>query len=366
MNDWQAISTGIAVTVALASLLTLVLQRTKSDVDVIFAVVSGSMALSLLWPWLAHAPAWALWLAAIGGSATCNGFWLLSRGLFRREGGDGKVHVLVACGVASLIALYRGTSATMAGELAPLASGLDGLLTLASSTLLVLTFLEPLRGGWSSLPNAERRFRIAFMLLFASCILTTTLLGAMGQALPGLAQARGVTIPICATAIIVFTHGMLRHRRNVPLHDACPPDGANVQLDASGSRLAKALAYQLETLQVYREPDLKVVDLARRIGVAEHKLSQFIIKGLGEKNFNQFLNRNRIAYACKRLAEMDGDASILAISADAGFGSLGPFNRAFKAATGVTPTTFRASCRANEIADQSIDHITTVPTTITS
>lgn len=368
MNDWQAVSTGIAVAVALASLLALLLQRTKSDLDVIFAVVSGSMALSLLWPWLSHAPAWALWLAAIGGSATCNGFWLLSRSLFRGEGGVGKVHVLVAGGVAALIALYRGTSATMAGALAPLAFGLDGLLTLASSTLLVLTFLEPLRGTWSSLPRAEQRLRIAFMVLFASCVLTTTLLGAMAQSSPGLAQVRGVAIPLCATVMIVFTHGMLRQRRRAPpvVVGLSPLSGEKRVPGAADARLAKALAHQLDTLQVYREPDLKVADLARRIGVAEHKLSQFISKGLGEKNFNQLLNRHRIAYACKRLAELDDDANILAISADAGFGSLGPFNRAFKSVVGVAPSVFRASCRAKPLADKVIDNTIPVPTATAS
>ena len=355
MNDWQGISTGIAVAVALTSLLTLLLKRTKTDLDVIFALVSGSMALSLMWPWLTHAPAWALWLAAIGGSVTCNGFWLLSRRLFRGAGGVGTVHVIVAAGVAALIALYRGTSATLAGELAPLTFGLDGLLTLASSTLLVLTFLEPLQGRWSSLPYEERRLRIAYMVLFASCVLTTTLLGAMAQASPALAPIRGVAIPVCAIVMIVFTHALLRQRRHVSLALEAHPspsgraDSEPVTVDA---RLTKALTHQLETLQVYRERDLKVADLARRVGVAEHKLSRIITQGMGEKNFSQLLNRYRIAHACKRLADIDDDASILDISADTGFGSLGPFNRAFKIVTGVTPTAFRTHCRTKALADR--------------
>ena len=43
--------------------------------------------------------------------------------------------------------------------------------------------------------------------------------------------------------------------------------------------------------------------------------------------------------------EADDDATILDISGDAGFASLGPFNRAFKAATGCTPTAYRAAHR---------------------
>ena len=52
------------------------------------------------------------------------------------------------------------------------------------------------------------------------------------------------------------------------------------------------------------------------------------------------------AYACGRLVDAGDDATILDISGDAGFASLGPFNRAFKIATGYTPTAYRTAHRA--------------------
>lgn len=51
--------------------------------------------------------------------------------------------------------------------------------------------------------------------------------------------------------------------------------------------------------------------------------------------------RYRIEHACRLLHEQPR-RSVLDISLDAGFGSLGPFNRAFKAATGGTPSAWRA------------------------
>jgi len=349
MQGWQAGATGVAVAVAVASLLVLLWQRPKRDIDVIFAVVSGSMALSLMSPWMDGAPTWMLWAVAIGGSATCNGFWLVSRALFRGEGGVGRVHVLVAAGVALLIAAYRGATLGTHGVASPWASGLDSLLTLASSTLLVLTFLEALRGGLASRPQAERRLRVAFLLLFAACVLGTTLIGALADTWPGLTQVRRGVIPLCAMAIILFTHVALWQRRRAPLtaHDTLEaPRAAPGPLGDEDARLARALRRQLDALQVYREPELKVADLAQRLGTAEHKLSRLITQGLGEKNFNQMINRHRIAYACARLADADDDATILDISGDAGFASLGPFNRAFKTATGCTPTAYRSAHRA--------------------
>lgn len=354
MPTWPTITTGVAVTVAVASLLVLLWQRPKRDADVIFAVVSGSMALSLMSPWMDGAPTWMCWAVAIGGSATCNGFWLVSRALFRGEGGVGRVHVLVAAGVALLIAAYRGTTLGTHGAVSPWASGLDSLLTLASSTLLVLTFLEALRGVWTPLPPAERRLRLAFMALFAACVLTTTLMGALAGTWPWLAQVRGGVIPVCAMAMILFTHGALSHRRRVPWPPAEVAQPARVPAGPQGAeelRLVRALQHQLDVQQVYREPELKVIDLAHRLGTAEHKLSRLITQALGEKNFNQMLNRHRIAYACGRLADTDDDATILDISGDAGFASLGPFNRAFKTAMGCTPTAYRAAHRASPRAE---------------
>ena len=348
MQGWQAGATGVAVAVAVVSLLALLWQRPKRDIDVIFAVVSGSMALSLMSPWMDGAPTWMRWAVAIGGSATCNGFWLVSRALFRGEGGVGRVHVLVAAGVALLIAGYRGATLGAHGVVSPWASGLDSLLTLASSTLLVLTFLEALRGGFASLPQSERRLRVAFLLLFAGCVLTTTLMGALAGTWPWLASVRSGVIPVCAMAMILFTHVALWQRRRLPMAavDVAPETRATPgPLSDEDARLARSLRRQLDTLQVYREPELKVANLAHRLGTAEHKLSRLLTQGLGEKNFNQMINRHRIAHACARLADADDEATILDISGDAGFASLGPFNRAFKTAMGCTPTAYRAARR---------------------
>lgn len=352
MDGWQAVATGVAVAVATMSLLVLLWQRSKSDAEVIFALVSASLALSLMSPWMTAAPTWMRWAVAIGGSATCNGFWLVSRALFRGEVGVGRVHILVAAGVALLIAAYRGATLGTHAASSPWAFGLDSLLTLASSTLLVLTFLEALRGWSAQLPSAERRLRIAFMLLFATCMLATTLLNGLAKAWPMLGEVRTGVICLSAVAMVLFTHGALRHRRRTPLPQPPAPKIAPHAigvLSEEEAHLAVALEHQLQVLQVFREPELKIMELARRIGTAEHKLSRLITRSLGEKNFNQMINRHRIAYACSRLRESESPATILDISGDAGFASLGPFNRAFKMAMGCTPTAYRAQCRAQGV-----------------
>ena len=119
MQGWQAWATGAAVAVATVSLLVLLAQRRKSDAEVLFAVVSGSMALSLMSPWIQGAHLWTRWAVAIGSCAICNGFWLVSRALFRGPGGVAGLHVLVSAGVAVLIAAYRGSTLGMTGSASP-------------------------------------------------------------------------------------------------------------------------------------------------------------------------------------------------------------------------------------------------------
>ncbi len=354
MHGWQAVATAVAVAVATLSLLVLLGQRPKRDAEVLFAVVSGSMALSLMSPWMDGAPAWMRWAVAIGGSATCNGFWLVSRALFRGEEGVRRVHVLVAIGVALLIAAYRGATLGAHAAASPWASALDSLLTLASSSLLVLSFLEAVRGWSSSLPPAERRLRVAFMVMFAGCVLSTTLVGAV----PAVAGLRSGVVALCALAMVLFTHVALRHRRRAPLATASPPASApRVEGPCSDeeARLLRALRHQMDVLHVYREPELKVLDLAHRVGTAEHRLSRLITQVMGERNFNQMINRYRIEDACRRLADTEATTSVLEISGAVGFASLGPFNRAFKAAMGCTPSAYRAACRAQAGAGAAVD-----------
>ena len=82
--------------------------------------------------------------------------------------------------------------------------------------------------------------------------------------------------------------------------------------------------------------------LATRLGIPEYRLRRLINQRLGYRNFNVFLNEHRIAEAKAALADpSQAEVPVITIAMDAGFQSLGPFNRAFKATTGVTPTEYR-------------------------
>jgi AraC-like DNA-binding protein len=124
---------------------------------------------------------------------------------------------------------------------------------------------------------------------------------------------------------------------------AYPPVApASGKLDA-GDRL---LLSQLEALmaegEAWRREGLTIGALAGEVGAPEHKLRRLINDHLGFRNFAAFVNARRIDAAKTRLADpAKARESVSAVAFDLGFGSLGPFNRAFKEATGQTPTEWR-------------------------
>lgn len=105
------------------------------------------------------------------------------------------------------------------------------------------------------------------------------------------------------------------------------------------------LRQQLEAAMaahVYREPGLTIGVLSGKLGVPEHRLRALINQRLGYRNFSDFLNTHRVADAKCWLTDPAKVAlPVLTIAMDLGYGSLAPFNRAFRDATGQTPSDWR-------------------------
>lgn len=109
---------------------------------------------------------------------------------------------------------------------------------------------------------------------------------------------------------------------------------------------------RLMTMERAYRRELTIGSLSAELGVQEYRLRQLINEGLGYRNFNAFLNHYRIDEAKAGLADpTQKQVPVLTIAMDAGFQSIGPFNRAFKAATDLTPTEFRRLALAKSASD---------------
>jgi AraC-like DNA-binding protein len=130
--------------------------------------------------------------------------------------------------------------------------------------------------------------------------------------------------------------------------------GAQPQLQPQATPLAVAAPSDepwLERLQtlmanerVYLDPGLSLASLAQRLGLPEYRLRELINRRLGFRNFPSFVNHYRLEDVQGKLADPAFDRRpVLTLALEAGFGSIGPFNRAFRDRYGMTPTAFRGA-----------------------
>ncbi|HVZ29826.1 MAG TPA: AraC family transcriptional regulator [Asticcacaulis sp.] len=135
---------------------------------------------------------------------------------------------------------------------------------------------------------------------------------------------------------------------------------ATPALTVADQALLARLEKMMSVERIYRQESLSIGALAAQLDLPEYRLRRLINQGLGHRNFAGFVNSYRINDAKAGLADpQQAQVPILTIALDAGFASLGPFNRAFKAETGLTPTEFRAQAReaVSEPSDLSASRI---------
>lgn len=109
--------------------------------------------------------------------------------------------------------------------------------------------------------------------------------------------------------------------------------------DQDAGILLEKLERLMNEQAVYRNPDLKLVDLSKGINVSSHQLSQFLNDNLG-KNFTTFVNEFRIKEAC-RIISTDHRLTLESIGYEVGFNAKSTFFAAFKKLTGTTPLNYQ-------------------------
>jgi AraC-like DNA-binding protein len=221
-----------------------------------------------------------------------------------------------------------------------------------SLLFVILAIWHVLAGRAADLVERRRRLRVVFAV--ATALYTVLIVASdwlwpdgMSAASLSLANAVGLMVLIFLSAVL----GLLSATEQ-PLAPAVARAGStpsrNHDLPMAPSpagpdaALVEALRELIDHDKVYREPDLSIASLALKLDIAEYRLRRLINEQLGHRNFSAFINGYRLAEAETALGDpAQAGVPILTIALDAGFGSIGPFNRAFKAHTGLTPTEYR-------------------------
>jgi len=278
--------------------------------------------------------------------------WLFGRRLFEREPPRRAVLIIVALLVA----------AWFAGDLvAPLAEPAFYAMHIVSLALIADLVRIALTERSDDLIEKRRVIRLVLPLLIAAqagLILIYEMIVGMAVAVPWIQLANAVLIFVIMlfaglallrtdAELLVETEAGAAIETRLPAPDLSPSE--RVLHD-------KLIAAMDEG--AYRTPGLTIARLAERLDTPEHRLRALINRRLGHRNFSAFLNRHRIAEARERLGASEHvDLPILTIAMDLGYNSLPPFNRAFRAETGTSPSEYRKRAFGENGSDEPPDAI---------
>jgi AraC-like DNA-binding protein len=277
--------------------------------------------------------------------------WLFARAVFEAPWPHPAATILV------VLIGFLGWAANLAAGLPDTSlSSVAGFVMRATALLIVLHALWlAVTGRPDDLVERRRSFRFLFIGVVAAQVIVVltvelVLAGASPPAWLDLANVVIIAVMTLALAIPLLRLNPYfvvaeAHRRS--------PDAKPGKSDLPPA----SIVYRDKLLELmaggyFIETGLTIAQLAAKLDCPEHQLRRLINRHLGYRNFSAFLNSYRIAEAKKRLADPDNVRTpVLTIALDLGYASLGPFNRAFKGATGTTPTEFRKRELARTLAE---------------
>jgi AraC-like DNA-binding protein len=240
----------------------------------------------------------------------------------------------------------RASSALQSPAYPPIVHFVFGPLPLAMQSVFALLALYWAAREWrSDLDERRRVLRALFLIGFGglSFGINAAELYLLGASYSSRAPVDNVITLVMAVgyvsvALVVlrFDHGVLE--RLVERASPLPDPHVEVSVDRDFAALTRAL----EEEKVYLTPGLSIGSLAKRLAMPEYRLRALINKRLGYRNFNALLHDYRLRDACEQLADpARAHIPILTIALDVGYQSIAPFNQAFRAARGCTPSAYR-------------------------
>ncbi len=277
------------------------------------------------------------------GAGGCAWFWLLSRTLFRTKP---DLHPGVLAWLAAVIVieamaelLFHVRTAGFMAEVVRVFGNAASVICIAS---IVFVCHEVLHGYGKIRSATERRFRLIFLTGFTLMVAIAVLwvLGADANTLA--AQWQAALLTSCAVMGLVGSRVAVQYRLKALQKQSAPSSAAQRTTTNESARLTQKILRGINDDALLTTPNLKVSLFADQIGEQEYKVTRCITNHLQYRNFNHFLNSHRIDRAKHLLHDPHSHhRTIAAIAFDCGFNSLGPFNRAFKQHTGMTPREFR-------------------------
>lgn len=207
-------------------------------------------------------------------------------------------------------------------------------------TLILLTLGRVLKDKNIDLLESRREFRVIFSWVTGLYSMSVVLMEVITKDAGYSAQLDLINSSFIFVLVFFISFRIFQFRENVfPNEEIQKEEEIEEPLDEN---LLQKLNSLLRDKKIFLQENLTILALAKQLTVPEKKVRRLINKGLGYRNFNEFLNHYRIEEAKFMLSNPSkNDFQVLRIAMDLGYGSLAPFNRAFKEIVGMTPSDFR-------------------------
>ena len=267
-------------------------------------------------------------------------FWLFARALFDDE-------FRLAAFEATVISVFTVLVVFRLGARAWLADWVETLsavsIQVGALVLILYILFTVLSGLGGDLLERRRQLRIYVVLItgaymFLIVVAELALAGAPPPVGLMVLNALGILLLIAGISFVATElNGEL-----FPAEEMAADSSAQRQpLQSFDADLMERAVTAMEA-GAYHDEKLTLAALAETLHAPEYRLRQAINQGLGYRNFNAFLNTYRLAEIRTALNDpQKARLPILTIALGAGYNSIAPFNRAFKAEFGLTPSAFR-------------------------
>jgi AraC-like DNA-binding protein len=217
---------------------------------------------------------------------------------------------------------------------------------IAALALVAAGMWQTLAGREADLVESRRRMRLVWAIFAGVWIAALTILSATAshpvRVAAGVVAAGGILLLALGAALQRLRAAPGAAKRFAAASAAPAEMLETAAIDDEEHALLGRLQIVMERERIYREDGFSLARLAARLAIPEYRLRRLINQRLGQRNFVSFVNGYRLAETMAALADpSQRQVPILTIALDAGFQSIGPFNRAFKAHTGQTPSEFR-------------------------
>ncbi len=281
------------------------------------------------------------WITILGSTLVPSFFWLFAKVWFNDETQISRRSWGIVFGCSALMSVSILLFTTPGQERS--AAILGPIARIPMFTFIFAGLRVAWQGRDGDLIEARRQLRSR--LVWAVGIFMVVVLVIEIAVYQGLAPKFMLTLIEAGTLLLTFAlcAEMVGLRQEDLFASSISPEKFDRQADPAFLPLAARLKHHMSETRAHRDEALTIAALAAQLGEQEYRLRRVINGHLGYRNFSAFLNGYRLDEVRGALADpQQKTVPILTIALDAGFGSLGPFNRAFREADGMTPTEFRS------------------------